>query len=78
MLKHRIHSSLISFGKPCTVIDLFGVGGRKLLERLEVPEPWRGNITASVMLIDDLEVRSPTSTSAFGAAMPTTPTSRCS
>jgi hypothetical protein len=22
---------------------------------LEVPEPWRGNITASVMLIDDLE-----------------------
>jgi transposase len=55
MLKHRIHSSLINFGKPCTVTDLFGVEGRKLLERLEVPEPWRGNITASVMLIDDLE-----------------------
>jgi transposase len=55
MLKHRIHSSLINFGKPCTVTDLFGVEGSKLLERLEVPEPWRGNITASVMLIDDLE-----------------------
>jgi transposase len=55
MLKHRIHSSLINFGKPCTVTDLFGVEGRKLLERLEVPEPWRGNITASVVLIDDLE-----------------------
>jgi transposase len=55
MLKHRIHSSLINFGKPCPVTDLFGVEGRKLLERLEIPEPWRGNITASVMLIDDLE-----------------------
>jgi transposase len=55
MLKHRIHSSLINFGKPCTVTDLFGVEGRKLLQRLEVPEPWRGNITASVLLIDDLE-----------------------
>ena len=25
------------------------------MERLQVPEPWRGNITASVELIDDLE-----------------------
>jgi transposase len=55
MLKHRIHSTLINFGKPCPVTDLFGVEGRKLLERLEVPGPWRGNITASVTLIDDLE-----------------------
>jgi transposase len=55
MLKNRIHSSLISFGKPCPVTDLFGVEGRRLLERLQVPEPWRGNITASVELIDDLE-----------------------
>ena len=37
------------------VSDLFGVEGRKLLEQLEVPEPWRGNITASVLLIDDIE-----------------------
>jgi transposase len=55
MLKHRIHSSLINFGRPCPVSDLFGVEGRRLLERLEVPEPWRANITASVALIDDLE-----------------------
>jgi len=55
MLKHRVHSTLINFGRPCPVTDLFGVGGRKLLERLEVPEPWRGNVTASVVLIDDLE-----------------------
>jgi transposase len=54
MLKHRIHSTLINFGRPCPVTDLFGVEGRQLLERLEVPEPWRGNVSASVMLIDDL------------------------
>src|SRR5437667_9946098 len=54
-LKCRIHSTLTNFGKPCPVTDLFGVEGRRLLERLEVPEPWRGNITASLALIDDLE-----------------------
>ena len=53
-LKHRIHSALMSFGRPCPVADLFGAEGRALLERLEVPEPWRGNVSASVMLIDDL------------------------
>jgi transposase len=55
MLKHRIHSTLINFGRPCPVTDLFGVEGRRLLERLEIPEPWRSNVTASVLLIDDLE-----------------------
>jgi transposase len=54
-LKNRIHSTLINFGRPCPVTDLFGVEGRKLLERLEVPEPWRGNVSASLALIDDLE-----------------------
>jgi transposase len=54
-LKNRVHSTLINFGKPCPVTDLFGVAGRELLARLQVPEPWRGNITASVELIDNLE-----------------------
>jgi transposase len=54
-LKNRVHSSLINFGKPCPVTDLFGVEGRKLLARLHVPQPWRANITASVELIDYLE-----------------------
>jgi len=54
-LKNRIHSVLISFGKPCPVSDLFGKEGRLLLERLEIPEPWRSNITVSLALIDDLE-----------------------
>jgi transposase len=54
-LKNRIHSTLINFGKPCPVTDLFGVEGRELLARLQVPEPWRSNVTASLALIDDLE-----------------------
>jgi transposase len=33
MLKHRVHATMISFGHPCPVTDLFGVGGRELLVR---------------------------------------------
>jgi transposase len=55
MLKHRVHSTLINFGRACPVTDLFGAEGRRLLERLEIPEPWRSNVTASVWLIDELE-----------------------
>ena len=54
-LKNRVHSTLINFGRACPVTDLFGAEGRRLLERLEVPEPWRSNVTASVWLIDELE-----------------------
>jgi transposase len=54
-LKNRIHSSLITFGRPCPVSDLFGVEGRRLLKQLDLPEPWLGNITASIELIDELE-----------------------
>jgi len=57
MLKHRIHSTLINFGKPRTVSDLFGKEGREQLARLEVPEPWLGNVHASIELIDELERR---------------------
>ncbi|MGO9151379.1 MAG: IS110 family transposase [Acidimicrobiales bacterium] len=55
MLKNRIHSSLISFGKPCPVSDLFGMAGREFLTRLELPEPWPKNITTALDLIDDLD-----------------------
>jgi transposase len=54
-LKCRIHSTLINFGRPCPVTDLFGVEGRRLLEKLDVPEPWRSNVSASIELIDHLE-----------------------
>jgi transposase len=57
MLKHRIHATLISFGHPCPVSDRFGVAGRELLDRLDVPQPWRGTVDASLALIDDLDRR---------------------
>jgi transposase len=56
-LKNRIHSTMINFGRPCPVTDLFGAEGRQLLARLDVPEPWRGNVTASLRLIDELEAQ---------------------
>jgi transposase len=54
-LKNRVHSTLLAFGTPCVVSDLFGVGGRELLARLEFPEPWAGNLAASLTLIDDID-----------------------
>jgi transposase len=54
-LKNRVHSTLINFGRPCPVTDLFGAEGRRLLARLDVPQPWRSNVCASLELIDHLE-----------------------
>jgi transposase len=54
-LKNRIHATLIAFGKPCVVSDLFGVRGRKLLDAMHIPEPWRGDMVASLSLIDTLD-----------------------
>jgi transposase len=54
-LKHRVHAQLLAFGHACPVSDLFGVRGRELLERLEFPEPWRGNVLAAVRMIDELD-----------------------
>jgi transposase len=54
-LKNRIHATLLAFGKPCPVSDLFGAGGRQLLGRLVLPEPWIGNVAAALALIDDLD-----------------------
>src|SRR3954468_1780730 len=57
MLKHRIHSTLINFGKPCPVSDLFGRAGRELLGRLELPAAWRQSLDPSLHLIDQLELQ---------------------
>jgi transposase len=54
-LKNRVHSTLIAFGKPCPMSDLFGVAGRELLDSLAVPEPWRDNVEASLVLVDELD-----------------------
>ena len=56
-LKNRVHSTLIGFGYQVPMADLFGVGGRRLLRELKIPEPWRGHVDASVELIDELERR---------------------
>jgi transposase len=56
-LRNRIHSTMINFGRPCPVTDLFGAEGRRLLAKLDVPEPWRGNVTAALRLIDELEAQ---------------------
>ena len=47
-LKNRIHATLLAFGKPCPVSDLFGASGRQLLGRLALAEPWIGNVTAAL------------------------------
>lgn len=53
-LKHRIHATLLAHGRPCPVSDLFGVGGRELLARLELPEPWNATVDASLRVLDHL------------------------
>jgi transposase len=57
MLKHRIHSTLINFGEPCPVTDLFGLAGRELLQRIDLDEPWRQTLNASLHLIDELDLQ---------------------
>src|SRR4051812_1677666 len=54
-LKNRIHATLMAFGHPCPVADLFGVAGRRLLKGLELPEPWVGDVAAALRLIDSLD-----------------------
>jgi transposase len=54
-LKNRIHSTLITFGHPCPVSDLFGVAGRRLLAGLELPDPWDADVAAALRLIEVLD-----------------------
>ena len=56
-LKNRIHATLMTFGHPVSVSDLFGVAGRELLARLELPEPWRTTLATSLDMVDDLDAR---------------------
>jgi len=53
-LKARIHAILMTFGHQCPVSDLFGVKGRRLLDQLQLPEPWSGSVTTALRLIDEL------------------------
>jgi transposase len=56
-LKHRIHATLLAFGHPCPVADLFGVTGRRLLAGMELPQPWQGTVQASLQLLEDLDAQ---------------------
>src|SRR3954453_4151818 len=54
-LKNRIHATLMAFGHPSPVSDLFGVAGRRQLDHLELPEPWAGDVVAALRLIAVLD-----------------------
>jgi transposase len=58
-LKNRIHATLITFGHPVSVSDLFGARGRALLTGFAIPEPWASTLATSLALVDELgaEVR---------------------
>jgi transposase len=54
-LKNRVHAILFQHGVPSPTSDLFGAGGRALLERLALPAPWASTLGASLELIDVLD-----------------------
>lgn len=54
-LKNRIHAVLIAWGRPCPVSDLFGSSGRRLLDDIECPEPWKTSVVSSLEVIDHLD-----------------------
>jgi Transposase len=76
-LKNRVHATLLAHGLPCPVSDLFGRRGRALLERLALPEPWRGAVEASLRLIDQLDATSTPASGSCTRSAPTIPTCRC-
>jgi len=53
-LKNRIHATLMTFGQPVAVADLFGVAGRELLAGLALPEPWTATLSTSLRMVDQL------------------------
>ena len=53
-LKNRIHSTLITHGLPVPFSDLFGAGGRRLLEGLELSAAWTETTTAAGTVRDSV------------------------
>src|SRR5204863_5507909 len=54
-LKNRINQTLVAHGLGRPTRHLFGPKGRLALERLPVPEPWHGTLSASLLLIETLD-----------------------
>jgi len=75
-LKNRIHATLMTFGHPVPVADLFGVSGRKLLDRFALPSPWSETLSTSLAMVDELDDRIRTCTEelrSLGADHPSIP-----
>jgi transposase len=56
-LKNRVHATLVTFGHPVAMSDLFGRGGRSYLASLEIPEPWHTTLERSLELIAETQER---------------------
>jgi transposase len=56
-LKNRIHATLMTFGQPVPMADLFGTRGRELLAGLALPEPWTTTLATSLAMVDELDTR---------------------
>ena len=54
-LKNRVHAILFQHGLPNAYRDLFDAGGRCLLGRVELEEPWASTVRASLALVDRLD-----------------------
>jgi transposase len=55
MLKARVHSGLIAFGKPAAFTDMFGVQGRAVLAGLDLPVAWTQSLDVTLEVIDFLD-----------------------
>jgi transposase len=67
-LKNRIHATLIAFGHPVPVADLFGTRGRELLASLAIPEPWATTLVRSLRFVDELDTEIATCAAELRAA----------
>jgi transposase len=56
-LKNRVHSTLITWGKPVTVSDLFGARGRDYLASLRLPDAWAQTVATTLEVIDHLDTQ---------------------
>jgi transposase len=56
-LRNRIHATLMTFGQPVPMADLFGKGGRELLAGLALPDPWTAALATSLAMVDELDTR---------------------
>ncbi len=55
-LKCQVHAVLAGAGIPVLAADLFGPGGRGLLERVGLPAAMRAKVNSAVRLIDAIDV----------------------